>query len=188
MTRENGKIADSCMIEKTVKRDVKFEGRIIKVRVDTVELPDGTRSTREIVEHPGGVCVISIDGDGGVLMVRQFRQPFGEILLEVPAGKLNYDENPLMCGMREFTEETGYTAEKYTFLGEIYPSVGFLSEILYIYLAENLTKTEQNLDEDEFLSVEKYQLSDLVNMVLKNEIKDAKTIAAILLLNAKINS
>ena len=172
--------------EVTISSDRKFEGKVINLRVDTVELENGTIATREIAEHPGGVCIISLDENKEVLMVKQFRAPFGKIILEVPAGKLNYGEDHFECGKREFLEETGYRAEKYTYLGQMYPSVGFLNEILHIYLAEDLVKDTQSLDEDEFLSVEKYELSTLVEMVMKNEIKDAKTIIAILMLNNRI--
>jgi len=173
--------------EITKSSEIMFEGRVINLRVDTVELEDGSTATREIVEHPGGVCVISLDENQEVLMVKQFRAPFGKILLEVPAGKLNPEEDHFECGKREFSEETGYIAENFTYLGSVYPSVGFLTEDLHVYLAEDLTKTTQNLDADEFLAVEKHKLSELVDMVLKNEIKDAKTIIAILMLNERIN-
>jgi ADP-ribose pyrophosphatase len=176
------------LTEKTLSSDRKFEGKVINLRVDTVELEDGSTATREIVEHPGGVCVISIDDDQNVLMVKQFRAPFGTVLLEVPAGKLNYGEDHFLCGKREFLEETGYTAEKYTYLGVIYPTVGFLTEVLHLYLAEDLTKAEQNLDEDEFLTVESYKLDDLVRMVMANEIKDAKTIISILMLSQRLKN
>ena len=172
--------------EETISSDRKFEGKVINLRVDTVKLENGATATREIAEHPGGVCVISLDENQEVFMVRQFRAPFGKVILEVPAGKLNYGEDHFECGKREFIEETGYRANKYTYLGHMYPSVGFLDEIIHIYLAEDLVKDAQNLDEDEFLAVEKYKLSALVEMVMKNEIKDAKSIIAILMLNNKL--
>lgn len=174
------------LTEKVLSSDRKFEGKVINLRVDTVELESGATATREIVEHPGGVCVISIDEYENVLMVKQYRAPFKSVILEVPAGKLNYGEDHFLCGKREFLEETGYNAESFTYLGVFYPSVGFLDEVLHIYLAENLTKAEQNLDDDEFLTVEKYKLSDLVKMVMTNEIKDAKTIIAILMLSERL--
>ena len=176
------------LLETTVSTDKKFEGKVINLRVDTNKLPDGTTATREIVEHPGGVCIISLDENKEVLMVSQFRAPFGKVVLEIPAGKLDYGEDYFECGKREFTEETGYKAGKYTYLGNMYPSIGFSNEILHVYLAEELTLEKQSLDDDEFLTVEKYKLSDLVDMVMKNEIKDAKTIVAILMLNTKLNS
>lgn len=168
------------LTEKITDSKTHFRGKIINVRVDTVELENGATSTREIVEHPGGVCVIGIDNDGKILMVRQFRSPFGRPLLEVPAGKLNYGEDHFECGKREFLEETGYEAEEYIYFGELYPSVGFLTEKLHIYYAKGLIKKEQHLDENEFLNVERYTLAELMDMVEKNQIKDAKTVVAIL--------
>lgn len=164
-----------------------YEGKVINLKVNEVRLENGMTAIREIVEHPGGVCIISIDDDKNVLMVKQYRAPFETVLLEAPAGKLNYGEDPLSAGKREFLEETGYKADKLTFLGEFYPSVGFLTEKIHIYVAENLSKETQQLDEDEFLNVCKYPLSELIKMVEKNEIKDAKTVIAILMLKNYIN-
>lgn len=168
------------LTEKVIDSKRHFKGRIINLREDTVELENGAVASREIVEHPGGVCVIGMDSDGKILMVRQFRAPFGTTVLEVPAGKLNYGEDPFACGKREFLEETGYEAEEYIDFGSIYPSVGFLTEVIYMYYAKGLTKKEQHLDEDEFLNVERYSLEELLLMVEQNEIKDAKTVVAIL--------
>ena len=168
------------LTEKTVDSKRHFQGRVINLREDTVELEDGTLASREIVEHPGGVCVIGMRDDGKIPMVRQFRAPFGKVLLEVPAGKLNYGEDHFECGKREFLEETGYSADEYVYFGALYPSVGFLTETLHIYYAKVLTKGEQNLDEDEFLDVEHFTLNELLDLVDKNEIKDAKTVVAIL--------
>ena len=168
------------LTEKTVDSKRHFEGRIINLREDTVELENGTLASREIVEHPGGVCVIGVTDDGKIPMVRQFRCPFGKVLLEVPAGKLNYGEDPFECGKREFLEETGFSAEEYVYFGALYPSVGFLTETLHIYYAKGLTKGEQHLDADEFLNVEFFTLDELLDLVDKNEIKDAKTVVAIL--------
>lgn len=168
------------LTEKTIASQPHFQGNVINLRVDTVELENGATATREIIEHPGGVCVIGMDHEGKVLMVRQFRAPFQRPLLEVPAGKLNYGEDPLECGKREFLEETGFLAEEYISFGQLYPSVGFLTEVIHIYYAKGLVKKEQHLDEDEFLDVERYTLEDLFQMVEENEIKDAKTVVAIL--------
>lgn len=168
------------LTEKTVDTKLHFTGRIINLREDTVELENGSLASREIVEHPGGVCVIGMDEDGKIPMVRQFRVPFGTTLLEVPAGKLNYGEDHFECGKREFLEETGYEAEEYVYFGALYPSVGFLTEVIHIYYAKGLVKKEQHLDDDEFLDVEWYTLDELLDMAEKNEIKDAKTVIAIL--------
>ncbi len=171
------------LTEKTVDSKLHFKGRIINLREDTVELEDGSLASREIVEHPGGVCVIGVTDEGKIPMVRQFRAPFGRVLLEVPAGKLNYGEDHLACGKREFLEETGFFAKEYVYFGALYPSVGFLTETLHIYYAKGLSKGEQHLDDDEFLDVEFFTLNELLEMVDQNEIKDAKTVAAILKLS-----
>ena len=158
-----------------------YEGKVINLKVTEVKLENGCTAVREIVEHPGGVCVLGIDADKNVLMVKQYRAPFETVLLEAPAGKLDKGEEPLHCGQREFLEETGYTADKFTRVGEFYPSVGFLTEKIHVYIAEGLHKKAQRLDEDEFLNVCKYSIDELVNMVMRNEIKDAKTVIAILM-------
>lgn len=175
------------LTEKTVDSKMHFRGRIINLREDTVELENQTLASREIVEHPGGVCVIGMDEDQKILMVRQFRAPFGRTLLEVPAGKLNYGEDHFACGKREFLEETGYEAEEYVYFGALYPSVGFLTEVIHIYYAKGLVKKQQHLDDDEFLNVERYSLDELLRMVEENEIRDAKTVIAILRLARYLN-
>lgn len=175
------------LTEEIISSKTLYEGRVINLKVNEVVLENGLKASREIVEHPGGVCVLGIDEDKNVLMVKQFRAPFGRVLLEAPAGKLDKGEDHLTCGKREFLEETGYTAEKMTYLGEFYPSVGFLTEKIHIYMAEGLKKEEQHLDEDEFLNVLKVPLSKLLEMVSNNEIKDAKTVIGLLMVKGEIN-
>lgn len=169
------------LTEKQLSSEYKFKGRVINLRRDEVLLPDGKTSAREVIEHNGGVCVAAVTDNGEVLMVRQFRYPYGEVVLEIPAGKRNSpDEDPLQCGMRELSEETGASAQKFTFLGELYPSPGYCGEIIWMYAATGLTFGERNLDEDEFLLCERLPLERAVEMVLSGEIKDAKTQAALL--------
>ena len=175
------------LTEEKINSKTIYEGKIINLKVNEVKLENDATATREIVEHPGGVCVLGIDENKNVLMVKQYRAPFERVLLEAPAGKLDKGEDPLTCGKREFLEETGYIAKKMTYLGEFYPSVGFLTEKIHIYIGEELEKRKQNLDEDEFLNVLKYPLSELLEMVNKNEIKDAKTVIGLLMLGGKIN-
>jgi len=175
------------LTEEKISSKTLYEGKVINLKVNEVKLENGAVASREIVEHPGGVCVFGIDEDKNVLMVKQYRAPFECVLLEAPAGKLDKGEDPLTCGKREFLEETGYTAKKMTYLGEFYPSVGFLTEKIHIYMAEGLKKEEQHLDEDEFLNVLKMPLSELLKMVKNNEIKDAKTVIGLLMLGGKIN-
>lgn len=166
--------------EKQISSEYKFKGKIINLRVDEALLPNGATSTREVVEHNGGICVVPITENGEVLMVEQFRYPYSEVVLEIPAGKRDGDEEPLEGGKRELKEETGATAENYTFLGELYPSPGYCGEIIYMYLATGLSYGDTNPDDDEFLDIKKIPLERAVEMIMNGEIKDAKTQAAIL--------
>lgn len=169
-----------CFSEKTLKTNMIFEGKIITVHVDDIELPDGSKAFREVVEHSGGVCVVPLTDEGEIMMVRQYRYPFKKQLLEIPAGKLEKGEDPLEAGKRELEEECGVIAEKVISLGTVYPTVAYCSEVIYMYAAAGLTKTQQHLDEGEFLGVEKVKFEDAVDMIMKGEICDAKTVAAIL--------
>lgn len=166
--------------EKPLSADYKYRGRIINLRVDTAELPNGATATREVVEHPGGVCVAALTEDGCLLFVRQFRYPYQTVLLELPAGKLDPGEDPLEAGKRELREETGAKASRYESLGTLYPSPGYCGEIIHLYAASGLTSGETAPDEDEFLEVEKIPLEEAARMVLEGEIPDAKTQAAVL--------
>ena len=166
--------------EKQLSFDYKFKGRIINLRVDEALLPNGATATREVVEHNGGICVVPITEKGEVLMVEQYRYPYGEVILEIPAGKRDGNEEPLEGGKRELREETGAVAENYTFLGELYPTPGYCGEVIYMYLATGLSFGETDPDDDEFLNVKKIPLEKAVDMIMKGEIKDAKTQTAIL--------
>ena len=166
--------------EKTLDSKEIFNGKVIRVCHDTVLLEDGNTAKREVVYHNGGVCVLPLCENGDVIFVKQFRYPYREELLELPAGKLNAGEEPLESGKRELLEETGAVAGEYTDLGKLYPSPGYCGEIISIYLAENLSFESQKLDEDEFLDVVRIPLKKAVEMVLKNEIPDSKTQTAIL--------
>ena len=166
--------------EQPLSADYKYRGRIINLRVDTALLPNGSSATREVVEHPGGVCVAALTEDGYLLFVRQFRYPYQKVLLELPAGKLDPGEDPLEAGKRELREETGAEAARYESLGELYPSPGYCGEIIHLYAATGLTFGQMSPDEDEFLEVEKIPLEEAARMVMDNEIADAKTQAAVL--------
>ncbi len=168
------------LTEKTLDKRYAYEGRIINLRVDKAQLPDGREVSREVVEHPGGVCVLPLTDDHEVLMVRQYRYPHERLFLEIPAGKLEKGEDPFECGKRELSEETGMTAKNYRSLGRLIPTPAYCGEIIYMYLATGLTQSEQHLDDGEFLEVEKYPIEKLVQMVLDSEIEDAKTQAAVL--------
>lgn len=167
--------------EKQISFDYKFKGRIISLRQDHALLPNGNTATREVVEHPGGVCVAALTDNEELLFVKQWRYPYMEETLEIPAGKRDrQDEEPLECGKRELMEETGATAQNYVDLCPLYPSPGYLNEVIYCFLATELTFGEQSPDEDEFLDVLRIPLQQAVEMVLSGEIKDAKTQIAVL--------
>lgn len=169
------------LIEKQISAEYIYEGKILKVRKDKALLPNGKEAVREVIEHNGGVCVAALTDKKEILFVKQFRYPYGEVILEIPAGKRDsINEKPLECGIRELKEETGATANKFTFLGELYPSPGYCGEIIWLYAATGLTFGVQNPDEDEFLKIEKIPLEKAVEMIVNGEIKDAKTQAAIL--------
>ena len=161
--------------EKPVKQDYIYKGKIINVRVDDALLPNGTTAKREIVEHPGGVCVAALTENEELLFVEQFRYPYFENVLELPAGKLEYGEDPFEAGKRELKEETGATAKNYVSLGELYPTPGYCGEIIHMYLARELDFGEQKLDDDEFLELKRIPLKKAYEMVMANEIKDSKT-------------
>lgn len=165
-----------------------YEGKILNLRVDTVQLPNGRQATRELVEHGGAVCVVPVTEDGKVYMVRQFRYPFGEAMLEIPAGKLDGDEPHCSAANRELEEEVGVRAAELIYLGELRPTVAYSTERIHMYLARGLTPTHQHLDEDEFLNLESYPLDTLVDMALNGRIPDAKTIAALLTVKMKFYS
>lgn len=166
--------------EKTLTSEKVFEGKIISLRVETVELPDGNTAYRELVNHPGGVGVLTVTPDGKIPLVRQYRKPIEKYTWEIPAGKLDKGEDPLECGKRELEEETGFRAEKFVSLGFIYPSPGFVNEVTHMFFAKDLVPGEVHPDEDEFLDVKTFTVEEVKNMILSNEINDAKTVAAFL--------
>lgn len=168
------------LIETPLSQEYKYKGKIVNLRVDEALLPNGGHALREVIEHPGGVCVAALTAQNELLFVRQFRYPYAEVVCELPAGKLERGEDPLLAGQRELQEETGAVAARYTFLGRLYPSPGYCGEIIYLYLAEDLTFGQTHPDEDEFLEPERMPLSDAVRAVLAGELPDAKTQVAVL--------
>lgn len=166
--------------EKQISSQRIFDGKIIGVRKDVVELQNGKQTFREVVEHSGGVCVAALDDEKNMLFVRQFRYPNNSVILEVPAGKLNPGEDHFECGKRELEEETGYLCSEYRHIATVYPSPAYLGEIIHIYFASGLTMAKQKLDEGEFLAVEKIPLDKAFKMVMNDEIYDAKTQIAVL--------
>lgn len=168
------------LYEKTLDSMVIHDGKIIKLTKDTVELENGQNATREVVHHNGGVCIVPITENNEIIFVKQFRYPFKEILLEIPAGKLDKGEDHYDCGKRELLEETGAVASEMTYMGAMYPTTGYLTEKIHMYFAKGLTFTKQKLDDDEFLDIVKISFEKAVEMIMSNEIPDAKTQLAIL--------
>ena len=166
--------------EKQITTKTVYVGSIVNVRSDIAELQNGNKAPREVVEHPGGVGIIPVTWDNKVLMVRQYRYPMEEELLEIPAGKLGVEEDPYECAVRELSEETGCTAGKIVSLGAIYPSPGFCRETLHLYLALDLQQGEMHLDENELLSVESIGIDELIEKIMANELPDAKSIIGIM--------
>lgn len=157
-----------------------FSGRIITVHEDTVMLTDGSHTKRELVDHNGGVAVVPLTDNGSVIMVRQFRSPYKEIMYEIPAGKLEKAEDPYLAGMRELEEECGVTADTVFELGKVYPTPGYCNEIIHIYGAVNLKASKQHLDDGEFLDVSEIPLEEAFNKCMNGEFKDAKTVIGIM--------
>ena len=169
------------LLEKQLSSENVYRGVLLDVYRDSIELPNGNGSTREYIKHVGAACVVPVDGDGNIIIEKQFRYPFNRVLTEIPAGKLDSKSEPhLEAALRELKEETGYTAEKMVYLGEFYPTCAYSDEVIHMYLAMGLTKGEQKLDEDEFVGVEKMPLEEAVSEIMKGNIPDGKTQTAIL--------
>ena len=171
---------DSELTEATVSSEEIFHGKIVHLFRDQVRLPNGKITTREVMRHPGAAAVVPLTEEGNVILVRQYRYPFAQVMLEIPAGKLDPGEDPLVCARRELTEETGYEAEEFVSLGVFYPSVAVMDEQIHLYLARKLTFRATNPDADEFLNVEQRPLSEMVEAVMRGGVPDGKTQAAIL--------
>ena len=166
--------------ENKISSKIIYQGRLLDVRSDKVILPNGKTSTREWIKHPGAVCMIPRLPDNKIALIRQYRYPVNKEMIELPAGKLEENENPVTCAKRELEEEIGYRTEKLTFLTNLHPAIGFADEIMGLYLAEDLVKTTSNKDEDEFLELIPTSLNKAVEMVWKGKITDVKTIIGIL--------
>lgn len=168
------------LTEKTLSSKTVFDGRILHITVDDIELPDGKTSKREVVNHPGGVVIAALDNENNLLFVRQFRYPYKEVVLELPAGKLEKGSTPLENGKRELLEETGAEGYSYISIGQVYPSPGYTNEIIHMYACKIKNMGESRPDEGEFVNLEKIPLNKAVEMVLNNQIPDAKTQIAVL--------
>ncbi len=168
------------MTEKKLSSKLVYDGRILRLHVDTVELPNGAQALREVADHPGGVAIVALDNDGNVLTVKQYRYVFSRVMEEIPAGKLEPGEDPREAALRELREETGAVPERFSDLGALIVSPGAYGEVLHLYLAEGLTVGAQSPDEDEFLDVVRTPFGEMVRRVLRGELQDAKTVAGIL--------
>lgn len=167
--------------EELIESQTLYRGRIVTLRIDTVRLPNGHIARREIVEHHGAVAIVPLIDSETVLLIRQYRQAVGEVLLEIPAGTLEPGESPDACAQRELEEETGYQAQQMRRLFSQYLAPGYSQEVLHVYLAESLQPTRQRLDEDELNELVPTPLNQVTEMILQGVIKDSKTIAGLLM-------
>ena len=158
-----------------------FNGKLVRVRIDTVRLPDGGQASREVVEHRPAAVIVPIDAEENVIMVRQYRHPVGETLLEAPAGVVEEHETPQDCAQRELQEETGYLSRNLQGLGQFWMSPGFCDELMYVYVARDLVSSSLEPDADENILTETVPLRRVTELVRRGEIQDAKTIAALLM-------
>lgn len=166
--------------ETTLTSELVYNGGLLKVYYDTVELENGHTAWREVIRHPGGVVMVPVDEEGNVYLVRQYRYPYAKVLLEVPAGKLEWGEDPFAAAQRELEEEIGAHAERWTPMGELLPTPGFCDEVQHIYLARGLTFGRSHPDEDEFLEPVKIPMAELAAMAVDGRLEDSKTVAAVL--------
>ena len=173
-------------VEKTVKKNYIYQGKILTVRRDDAQLPDGKPCIREIIEHSGGVAVAAVTDDNKMILVRQYRKAAEQDILEIPAGRRENNEDPMIAAMRELREETGYTAQKFSHLTSFYATIGYCTEVIHVYLATGLTPGETDFDEHEAIEMECYPIDELKQMIFDGEIVDGKTITAILLAAEKL--
>ena len=167
---------DEHLAEKKISGEGVYDGIFLKMKRDTVSLPDGQYAVREYLEHPGAVAILAVLDDGRILLERQYRYPIAQAVIEIPAGKLNAGEDPLLCAQRELQEETGYTAKHWSKIRRIHPVISYSTEFIDIYLAEGLSPGPARLDEEEFLDVFASPLEELLNWVETGKITDVKTI------------
>lgn len=172
--------------EKLISSELIYDGRVVHLYVDTVQLPNGKTAKRELIRHVGAVALIPFDADGNVVMVRQYRHPLGRILLEIPAGTLNPNEDPDVCAVRELQEETGYKPGRLEKIGGIYLAPGYSSEYIYLYIATELSDSRLAMDEDEFIEIVRLPLEEALKRIGTGEIADSKTISALLLAKERL--
>lgn len=171
--------SDSHLLEVTVTRDVVYDGQLLHVWRDHVRLPDQQMAVREYIHHPGAVAVLPLLDEAHIILERQYRHPLGRVIYEIPAGKRDMDETPLLCAQRELREETGYCADNWLSLGSFYPCAGYSDEVIYLFVARNLQQLGRALDVGEFLDVVVMSLPEALQKVASGEIDDAKTMIAL---------
>ena len=178
---------DQHLIEKPISSEQICQGNFIRVFRDIIELPNGNTATREYIKHSGAVAILALDDENNLIMERQYRHPVGEVIYEIPAGKLDPFEDELTCGRRELAEETGYVAEEWLKLGDCLPCVGYSNERISYFLAKNVRFTQQQLDEGEFLEVLKQPLAEVFALAFSGKIRDGKTLNGLMLLFGYLN-
>ena len=169
------------IFEKTLSSKSVFTGRVVGLKVDQIELENGVQSIREVVTHRPALAIVPLDDDSNVILVKQYRYPIGSLLLEVPAGIIEDDESPIECAQRELQEEIGYRAGDLKILSEFWTAPGFSNELMYGYLARDLTKSSLPADYDENIEIIRIPFDDILTLISRGEIKDAKTIATLLM-------
>ena len=172
--------------EKITHTESIYNGRVVKLVVHDVELPDGKPSKRELIQHPGAVAVVALDAEQNVLMVRQYRIAADQILLEIPAGTLNPGEDPEVCAVRELQEETGYRPGQIEKIGGIFVAPGYTTEFIHLYLASDLAASKLAQDDDEFLEVDRLPLAEALKLIEQGQIIDGKSISALLLVARRL--
>lgn len=168
------------LVEKKISSQKVFEGKLLHVFYDEARLPDGEKSSREWIKHPGACAVVPVFENGDIMLVRQFRYPMSQIFFEVPAGKIDAGENQDQTARRELAEEAGVKATNMEYIGHFYPGIGYSDELIHIYAAWNLTMIAQNTDHDEFVEQVRLPFEEAITMVHSGEINDGKTIICLL--------
>ena len=168
------------MSYEVTKSETSYTGKVFNIQKDTITLPNGKTTIRETICHNGAAAMIPIDENGDIIFVKQYRHSAKSMVLEIPAGTIEKGEDPLHCAIREIEEETSYKAGEMAFLMKFYSAIGFCNEIIYLYLATNLEKSNFNFDDDEFITLERHSLSESLKLIENGTICDSKTIIAIL--------
>ena len=174
------------MQETIIHTENVYYGRVVKLDLHEVRLPNGETSKREIIKHPGAVAMVALDDNQRILLVRQFRLAAGKVMLEIPAGTLEPDESPINCAERELQEETGFKPAKLESLGGIYTAPGYTTEFIHLFLATGLVSSSLDMDSDEFIELETFTLAEALNLVESGEINDSKTVAGLLRVSRRL--